>query len=73
VNPSFVKDDRITATAKLCTDESQRSLPEIVMSEPSPAPPGSLEEPLIAGGDQVVAWGKTNNPDPLEHGAIVRV
>lgn len=73
VSPRFVLGNRITAGAQMCTDASPPSLPEIVMAEPSPAPPGSLEEPLIEGADQVVAWGEANSPDPLQHGAIVRV
>jgi len=74
VNPEFTLAARISATAKLCTDNSPRSDYEITIAGPSPPPPGSLEKPIIEGQTQAVVWGKTGPPsDPLQHGVIATI
>jgi len=74
VNPEFTLAARISATAKLCTDNSPRSDYEITIAGPSPPPPGSLEKPIIDGQTQVVVWGKTGPPsDTLHHGVIATI
>lgn len=74
VNPEFTLAARISATAKLCTDNSPRSDYEITAPGPSPVPPGSLEKPIINGQTLVTAWGKNGPPnDPAQHGAILTV
>ena len=74
VNPEFTLAARISATAKLCTDNSPRSDYQITIPGPSPVPPGSLEKPIIDGQTLVNVWGKNGPPsDPAEHGVIVTV
>ena len=62
VNPEFTLAARISATAKLCTDNSPRSDYEITIPGPSPVPPGSLEKPVIDGQTLVNVWGRTGHP-----------
>lgn len=72
VNPQFALGARVTATAKICTDSSPRSDPEITVTGPSPVPPGSTEKPVINGQTLINIWGAAGPPsDPPQHGAIV--
>jgi outer membrane protein assembly factor BamB len=74
VNPEFTLGARVSATAKLCTDNSPRSDDEITVPPPSPVPPGSTDKPIIAGQTLVSIWGQAGPPnDPPQHGAIVTV
>jgi hypothetical protein len=74
VSPEFSLGARISATAKLCTDNSPPSDYEITIPGPSPVPPGSLEKPIINGQTLVTVWGKNGPPnDPLAHGAIATI
>lgn len=73
VNPEFTLGARVSATAKLCTDNSPRSDYEITETPPSPAP-GSTDKPIIDGQSLVTIWGQAGPPnDPPQHGAIVTV
>jgi outer membrane protein assembly factor BamB len=72
VNPQFTRDARVTATAKICTEPSPRSDPEITVTGPSPVSPGSTEKPVIDGQTLINIWGENGPPnDPPAHGAIV--
>lgn len=72
VTPEFSLGARITATAKICTDQSPRSDPEITIAGPVPVPPGSTEKPVIDGQTLINIWGENGPPnDPPQHGAIV--
>ncbi|MGJ0491187.1 PQQ-binding-like beta-propeller repeat protein [Methylobacter sp.] len=72
VNPQFTLGARVIATAKICTDPSPRSDPEITVTGPTPMPPGSTEKPVIDGQTLINIWGENGPPnDPPAHGAIV--
>lgn len=74
VSPEFTLAARISATAKLCTDNSPRSDFEITATPPSPMPSGTTGKPIIDGQTLVTIWGQTGPPsDPAQHGVIVTV
>jgi outer membrane protein assembly factor BamB len=74
VTPEFALGARVSAQAKLCSDESPRSDFEITIPPPSPMPSGTVEKPVIAGQTLLTLWGQGGPPnDPAQHGAILTV
>lgn len=73
VNPKFTRGARITATAKVCTDTSPPSDPEITVLPPAPMPAGTAGSPIVEGQTLITIYGQAGPPDPPQHGALVTV
>ena len=73
VSPQFELGARVTARARLCTDNSPPSDAEITDPAPAPMPAAKVEPPVIEGQNVVKIWGAGGSGDPPQHGPIINV